>query len=124
MAHGGVSIVPILEVSTFSDGQQLDLPGHPRVVHLPGHTPGMAGLFIEQRRLLLTGDALVTRNPLTGRRGPQIMPPGLNRGSHQALDSLAKVENLGAELVPPGHGDPWTACVSDALQQARVAGFS
>jgi glyoxylase-like metal-dependent hydrolase (beta-lactamase superfamily II) len=124
LAHGGLRIVPILEVASFSDGQTIDVPGHPRVVHLPGHTPGMAALFLEDRRILLTGDALVTRNPLTGRRGPQIMPRGFNRDSPQALGSLTKIERLSADLVLPGHGDPWTAGVADAVQRARAAGFS
>jgi len=124
LAHGGVSIVPILEVAAFGDGQTLDLPGHPRVVHLPGHTPGMAALFLEGRRVLFTGDALVTRNPLTGRRGPQIMPRGLNRNSQQALNSLAKVEGLAADLLLPGHGDAWTQGAADAVRRARAAGVS
>jgi glyoxylase-like metal-dependent hydrolase (beta-lactamase superfamily II) len=52
------------------------------------HAPGSAALFLESRRVLLTGDSLVTRNPLTGRIGPQIMPAGLNSDSSQALRSL------------------------------------
>ena len=68
--------------------RSLDVPGRPRVIHVPGHTPGMSAVYAEDRRALMTGDALVTRNPLTGRRGPQIMPSGLNRDSQQALRSL------------------------------------
>ncbi|MGA8604652.1 MAG: MBL fold metallo-hydrolase [Thermoplasmata archaeon] len=124
LGHGGVNIVPILEVSSFSDGQTIEVPGRPQAVHVPGHTPGMAAVFLPQRRVLFTGDALVTRNPLTGRRGPQIMPRGLNRDSRQALESLSKVEDLTAGLVLPGHGDPWTQGAGDAVRRARVAGFS
>ena len=99
-------IVPIREVSTFADGQAIDVPGRPRAVHVPGHTPGMAALFLEWRRVLFTGDALVTRNPLTGRRGPQVMPRALNRDSRQAIQSLARLEELPADVVLPGHGEP------------------
>ena len=38
--RGGSKIVPIVEVSTFVDGQTIDVPGRPRVVHTPGHTAG------------------------------------------------------------------------------------
>jgi glyoxylase-like metal-dependent hydrolase (beta-lactamase superfamily II) len=124
MAHGGVGIVPILEVSAFADGQTIEVAGHPRVVHLPGHTPGMSALFLEHHRALFTGDALVTRNPLTGRSGPQIMPRGLNRDSRQALRSLDKAEKLAADLVLPGHGDPWTSGIAEAVVRARAAGLS
>lgn len=122
--RGGTKVVPIREVSTFADGQALDVPGRPRVVHVPGHTPGMAALFFERRRALMTGDSLVTRNPLTGRRGPQIMPSALNRSSGQALRSLDRLEGLGAELVLPGHGEPWTRGVGEAVRLARMAGRS
>jgi glyoxylase-like metal-dependent hydrolase (beta-lactamase superfamily II) len=37
--RGGAKIVPVLEVSTFGDGEVLDVPGHPRVVHTPGTHP-------------------------------------------------------------------------------------
>ncbi len=124
MRRGGLKIIPILEVSTFADGQTIEVVSRPRAVHVPGHTPGTAALLLEGRRVLLTGDALVTRNPLTGRRGPQIMPRALNRDSQQALGSLGKLENLAADLILPGHGDPWTQGVADAVQRARTAGFS
>lgn len=124
IAHGGTRVIPILEVSEFADGQTIDVAGHPKVLHVPGHTPGSAALFLEQRRALFTGDALVTRNPLTGRRGPQIMPRALNQSSQQALDSLGRMESLGADLVLPGHGEPWTQGASEAVQRARSAGFS
>lgn len=124
LLHGGTAIAPILEVSGFTDGQTLDVAGRPRVVHVPGHTRGSAALVLEGPRVVFTGDALVTRNPLTGRKGPQIMPRALNQGSQQALDSLAKLENIGADLVLPGHGEPWTRGVSSAVRMARTAGFS
>src|SRR5262245_333330 len=40
MRRGGLKIVPVAEVSAFGDGETLDVPGRPRVVHTPGHTEG------------------------------------------------------------------------------------
>jgi glyoxylase-like metal-dependent hydrolase (beta-lactamase superfamily II) len=122
--HGGAKIVPILELSTFSDGETLEVPGRPRVIHVPGHTPGMSAVYAEDRRTLMTGDALVTRNPLTGRRGPQIMPSGLNRDSEQALRSLDALAEVPAEVVLPGHGEPWEGRASEAARMARQQGVS
>ena len=124
MLHGGLRIVPILEVSAFEDGQTLDLPGRPTVIHLPGHTAGMSGLHFAGQETVFTGDALVTRNPLTGRRGPQVMPAALNVDSRQALASLSKLEGLPAKNVLPGHGEPWTEGVGEAVRRARSAGRS
>ncbi len=38
--RGGTKIVPIVLVSAYRDGEVLDLPGRPRTIHVPGHTPG------------------------------------------------------------------------------------
>jgi len=117
-------IIPVVEVSTFTGDEVLDVPGKPRAVHIPGHTPGNAVLFLESRRVLLTGDTLVTHNPLTGRTGPQVMPSGFTRDTAQALASLSAMENLNAEIILPAHGDPWHGPISQAVQSARAAGPS
>lgn len=124
MRGGGLSIVPVAEVAAFGEGETIDVPGRPRVLHVPGHTPGSAAVYVEASSTLFTGDALVTRNPMTGRRGPQIMPSGLNGNSQQALDSLAELETTGASLILPGHGEPWRQGAQAAVRAARAAGMS
>ncbi|MEO8425123.1 MAG: MBL fold metallo-hydrolase [Actinomycetota bacterium] len=122
MRRKGLKIVPILELSTFGDGETLDVPGRPRVVHAPGHTAGSCAMLFEQRRALVTGDALAMRNPLTGRIGPQIAPDGLNRDSEMALRSLDALASLPADLVLTGHGEPWTDGIEEAVRLAKLAG--
>jgi glyoxylase-like metal-dependent hydrolase (beta-lactamase superfamily II) len=122
--RGATRIVPVREVGTFADGETLDLPGRPRAVHAPGHSPGSAALLLEGRRVLLSGDVLATRNPLTGRLGPQIMPSGLNSDTPQALRSLANLEGVAADVLLPGHGEPWSGEMAEALRLARAAGRS
>ncbi len=124
LRRGAGKIVPIQAVSTFADGETLAVPGQPRAVHAPGHTPGSCALFLERQRVLLTGDTLVTWNPLTGRPGPQIMPSGLNRDTQQALASLDALRDVPAEVLLPGHGDPWTDGAAEAARRARAAGPS
>jgi glyoxylase-like metal-dependent hydrolase (beta-lactamase superfamily II) len=122
LRRGAGKIIPIAEVSTYSDGEMIDVPGHPRVVLAPGHTPGSAALLLEDRRILLSGDVLVTWNALTGRTGPQISPAGLNRDTPQALGSLDNIEQVPADVLLPGHGDPWTGGAAEAARHAREAG--
>ena len=125
LAMGGATkIIPVGEVSAFGDGETIDVPGRPRAVHAPGHTPGSAALFFESRRVLLTGDALVTHNPLTGRIGPQIMPSGLNTDSAQALRSLGNLAGIAADVLLAGHGEPWTGGLPEAISRAKSAGTS
>lgn len=121
---GALKIVPIEVVSSFEDGQTIDVPGRPRTVHMPGHTKGSCGILLEDRRALVTGDCLVTRNPFTGRVGPQIMPAGLNEDSAGALRSLDALVGVPADILLPGHGDPWTGEMSEAVRLAREAGPS
>lgn len=67
-------------------------------------------------------DALAMRNPLTGRTGPQIAPDGLNRDSDLALGSLDALAPLPADLVLPGHGEPFTDGIAVAVRLAKLAG--
>jgi glyoxylase-like metal-dependent hydrolase (beta-lactamase superfamily II) len=94
------------------------------MVHAPGHTPGSTALLLERRRVLLAGDVLVTRNPLTGRVGPQIMPSGFNRDTPQALRSLDALDELPADVLLPGHGEPWNEGAAKAARLARAGGPS
>jgi glyoxylase-like metal-dependent hydrolase (beta-lactamase superfamily II) len=107
------------EVVTFGDGATLDVPGSPRVIHLPGHTHGSAGILMTGRGALFMGDSLVTRSVATGQLGPQIGPFNADRG--QALASLARLEGIEADLVLTGHGEPWTGGVQAAIALARDA---
>jgi glyoxylase-like metal-dependent hydrolase (beta-lactamase superfamily II) len=122
--RGATKMIPVKEVSEFADGETIDVPGGPRAVLAPGHTAGSAALLLTGRRMLFTGDVLATRNPLTGRLGPQIMPSGLNADTPQALASLDVLTGIGADLLLPGHGDPWQGRMADAVAQARSAGRS
>ncbi|MBV8195107.1 MAG: MBL fold metallo-hydrolase [Candidatus Dormibacteraeota bacterium] len=122
--RGGSRIVPIAEVSSFADGETVDVPGRPRAVHVPGHTAGSAAILLEDAGMLFTGDALVTRNVLTGRTGPQLMPRPLNQDLERAHESLTAMEIASVTTVLPGHGEPWHDGAVAAVAGARRAGFS
>jgi len=121
MSAGGVP-KPVQEVTTFRDGDVLDVPGKPRVVHTPGHTAGHVVFLLESRGVLLLGDLLCTLNPLTGRRGPQLLHKAFSRSSATMLDSLSTIEELDAPTLAFGHGDPWTQGVGSAVRIAREVG--
>jgi len=104
-------------VSTFGDGATLDVPGSPRVVHVPGHTPGSAALHLADHGTVLVGDALATYAVTNGVNGPQIAPFSAYR--REALTSLARLENLDADVVLPGHGPAWTQGIGAAVAAVR-----
>ena len=110
MLRGGLRTPKLREVATFGDGATLDVPGSPRVILTPGHTPGSAALHVPSRNVLFVGDAFATYAVTTGARGPQVAP--FTADAVQAVASLARLE-------VPGHGDPWTGGVQEAVRQVR-----
>lgn len=111
----------LTEVTEVADGDVLPLPGSPRVISMPGHSPGSIAVLIPMADAVFVGDALTTRNVLTGSTGPQPAPftdePAL---ALESLDRLAAVE---AAWVLPGHGAPWHGSPASArnavLEAAR-----
>lgn len=120
--HGMLRIPRIAEVSTFGDGATLDVPGSPRVILLPGHTPGSAALHVPALDALFVGDALATLAVSTGETGPRIAP--FSADPAQALDSLGRLEGVEARYVLPGHGQAWTGGVPEAVRLVRVSAVS
>jgi hypothetical protein len=88
LAHGlrnGLLATPdAAEVRTFGDGDALEVPGRPRVRHLPGHTRGNCALHLPDASVVFSGDALVTFHPYRRRRGPRLLIKGVNEDNDQA----------------------------------------
>jgi glyoxylase-like metal-dependent hydrolase (beta-lactamase superfamily II) len=117
--RGALRITSIAEVVTFGDGATLDLPGSPRVIHVPGHTPGSAALHVSQLDALFVGDALATLAVTTGDVGPRIAP--FTADVPAALASLDRLAGIDARWVLPGHGQPWTGGVPSAVERVRAS---
>ena len=120
--NGALKPQKIPEVTTFRDGDVLDVPGRPRAIHTPGHTSGHACFVLEEHGTLVVGDLLCSLNPLTGRRGPQLMPSAFNLSSAKILDSLTRIEELDTPTLLFGHGEPWTEGAATAVERAREVG--
>ena len=114
LRNGGLKRPIVHEVSTYGDGATLDVPGSPKVTLVPGHTPGSAALAVAALDALFVGDALCTYSVTTGKHGPRIAP--FSADPAQAKESLAKLGGSSARLVLPGHGDPWTGGMAEAVR--------
>ncbi len=123
--RGGVfSAKPVIQLTEFSDGEDLDVPGKPRAIHTPGHTDGSSCILLGKRDVILTGDSLVTMHLGTGRRGARVMPRAFNKNSAQALESLDHMHGLDVSTVLPGHGEPWVGGLASAIVEAQKVGPS
>jgi glyoxylase-like metal-dependent hydrolase (beta-lactamase superfamily II) len=115
--RGGLRIPPVGEVATFGDGDVLDVPGRPRIVHAPGHTPGSVAVHVPGADALFLGDTMTTRNVLTGAEGPKPAPFTLD--PDQARESLDRIREVDATWALPGHGPAWDGGVPEAVRLVR-----
>lgn len=118
MRKGIFRATHLTEVTTVTDGQVLDLPGAPRIIGLPGHSPGSIAIHVPVADALFVGDAMTTRHVLTGKLGPQ--PAPFTDDPQLALASLGHLEDVPAKWMLPGHGAPWSGGVTEAIRAIRA----
>lgn len=119
LTRNGLRTTPLTEVVAVNDGDVLDLPGAPRVISMPGHSPGSIAIHVPAADAVFVGDALTTRHVLTGATGPQ--PAPFTDDLAEALASLRRLEGLGVSWVLPGHGTPWNGGVDEAIREVEAA---
>ena len=117
--RGATKLIPIQEVSTFGDGETLEVAGpaargpcpwaHPRECRAAaGGTAGAA----DRRR---AGDPQSADRP--GRPTDHAVGP-------QPRHSAGASDGIPADVLLPGHGEPWTEGAAEAARLARLAGPS
>lgn len=117
LMDGGVgSVAPISEVQPFADGQQLDVPGRPEVIHTPGHTDGHCVFWLPDRQVLFAGDALQTMDLLRGTVCEPAPERAMNLNDDRAMESVQKLTTFEAVTLLPGHGRPWEGHLGNILE--------
>jgi glyoxylase-like metal-dependent hydrolase (beta-lactamase superfamily II) len=122
LRKNGLRTTPVAEVVPVRDGDVLDLPGSPRIIGLPGHSPGSVAIHVPAADAVFVGDALTTRHVLTGALGPQ--PAPFTDDPAGAIASLQRLAGLDATWVLPGHGTPWNGGVDEAVRLVTQAAAS
>lgn len=77
-----------------------DRIGPLQVIHLPGHSPGHMGFYWKERSAIFAGDALATWPYLS------LGWDGLTTNVKQHRQSLHKMDDLRADIICVGHGEP------------------
>jgi glyoxylase-like metal-dependent hydrolase (beta-lactamase superfamily II) len=113
---------PVREVTRFEAGGTLPVPGAPEIVFTPGHTTGHCALHLRDRDVVIAGDAIVTLDPYTARKGPRLVARAATADVDRNLRSLEAIAATRARTVLVGHGEPWTDGAEEAVAAARAAG--
>ncbi|MFD5213175.1 MBL fold metallo-hydrolase [Microbacterium sp. NPDC058345] len=111
--RGALRTRSIREVRVFRDGDVLDLPGRPEIIALPGHSPGSVAIRVPAVDALFVGDAITTRNVLTGVSTVAIAP--FSDAPEQTPDSLERLRGLPERRIVPGHGPEFHGSVDELL---------
>jgi glyoxylase-like metal-dependent hydrolase (beta-lactamase superfamily II)/predicted ester cyclase len=92
-----------------------------RVVHLPGHAPGLIALWRDSDRLALASDCFYTLD-MWGRNCPPHIPEALyNYDTEQARASIRKLAAMEPAVAWSGHAKPVTGDVRSQLERAADA---
>ena len=119
LRKGGARTTWLTEVVEVHDGQVLDLPGAPKIIALPGHSPGSIAVHVPDVDAVFVGDGLTTRHVLTGKKGLQ--PAPFTDDPAAAITSLQALVQTGATWVLPGHGTPWRGDIATAVAEVLAA---
>ncbi len=120
IANGGAKQPKVTDVIPFDDGDQLDVPGHPRAIHTPGHTDGHCVLYAPSHDALFVGDAVNNIHIVTGATGPHVAPAAATTSTAATYESLARIEELDAPTLYFGHGYPSSAGARAVVAEARA----
>lgn len=77
-----------------------------RVIETPGHSPGHLSFWRESDRVLIAGDSLFHRHPLTGATTLMEPPAGFTLDPEANRRSIHRLCDLDPAIVCFGHGPP------------------
>jgi len=92
-----------------------------KVVHLPGHAPGLIGLWRESDRLALCSDCFYVIDMWGRNTAPHVAEPMYNFDTEEARASMRKLAALEPAAAWSGHATPLTGDVRSQLERAADA---
>jgi glyoxylase-like metal-dependent hydrolase (beta-lactamase superfamily II) len=120
--NGAAKSHAVDQVEAVKVSAALEVPGRPVAIHTPGHSAGSCAFLIKERGVLFSGDALSTLDALTGKDAPTIGPRGFNADDQQAVESVAALRLVEADVILPGHGRPLRGDTRTAIDAALAHG--
>jgi len=104
----------------LEDGEIVPGTGGFTAVHAPGHTPGSLCLYHPERRILICGDAIINKHPLTGKKGLRESLATFSVNPAQMRESIRKLAGLEVEVLLSGHGEPVLENASELIKTLKI----
>lgn len=93
----------------LADGDEIEIGGGAKVIHVPGHTPGSIAIHVPSRGLLFTGDAAASL-------GTRLIVGVFNSDPDEARRSFVKLASVEPEVACFGHGPAMTEGAAEAFR--------
>lgn len=103
-------IYPLLAPQVKAFATEVEIQPGLRAFPLPGHTPGMSGLLLEQARVLIAGDGIKCARDFSHRQ-----PPPAFAGREAALHSYRRAADE-ARIIIPGHDNPFRVPIQEEVE--------
>lgn len=110
---------PVKIAGTVKEGDEV---ASFKVIDLPGHSPGLIGLWRESDRLALCTDCFYVIDMWSRSSPPHLPDDVYNYDTQQARRSMLKLAALTPAVAWSGHGDAVTGDVRRQLEAAAKAG--
>ena len=101
-------VPPVSVDLEVQDGDVFDWCGGCRIIGTPGHTPGHISVFVNEKKVMITGDAAALSNGELVIANPQYAID-----KKEAEESLRKIVTSGAEQIICYHGGVYTKTTAD-----------
>jgi glyoxylase-like metal-dependent hydrolase (beta-lactamase superfamily II) len=93
----------------LADGDEIEMGGGARVIHVPGHTPGSIAIHVPSRGILFTGDAAASL-------GTRLIVGVFNADPDEARCSFGRLAAVRPSAALFGHGPAMTQSAAAAFQ--------
>ncbi len=98
----GLKKESIRNLSILKGNENIDLLGETQVIHSPGHTDGSILLYNRSRKILFTGDVLITNS----NGGLSLPKQEYTKDMEMEKESVKRLARLDFDVLLPGHGPP------------------
>lgn len=119
ISAGALSPNPVPSAEAWTAERLEALPGRPKAINVPGHTPGHAVILLQDADAVVTGDALITGHSLSRHTGPQMLDRMYHTDADEALAATHTLDDVDASIILPGHGPALQMSLKDALASLR-----